>query len=271
MYQPLTLITILLILINLFKPSFVHAIYFADDEIILYQNNQPITDDSVFHNRSAPLPICEHGICHIGQQSPSATLYITQDPHLLNYSQWIDHWYEIRPQCSDFITQKDRINDTIRQYMVSDEYQTLFRQMRSNNNVQESDRIQALLDKNTEKYVVSQGLTFYANHECHINYDDYKNVYLKNYINDPQTKQIKITIPPSSAKDVYCPFPCLGFGGRLGNPRTFKLDIATGNLELIKEHKPSSLGPLIIAGFIFVVLFLVYKKFRSRKPPVKPS
>lgn len=64
---------------------------FPQDNIYLYENKIAIEDSSVIFNINIYDPICQKGICKIGQQfSKDITFYKTKEKKVLKYGEWIE-------------------------------------------------------------------------------------------------------------------------------------------------------------------------------------
>ncbi|NOQ68288.1 hypothetical protein GQ568_02505 [Patescibacteria group bacterium] len=64
---------------------------FPQDNIYLYENKIAIKDSSVIFNINIYDPICQKGICKIGQQfSKNITFYKTKEKKVLKYGEWIE-------------------------------------------------------------------------------------------------------------------------------------------------------------------------------------
>ena len=64
---------------------------FPEDNIYLYENKTAIENSSVIFNTNIYDPICQKGVCKIGQQfSKDITFYKTKEKKVLKYGEWIE-------------------------------------------------------------------------------------------------------------------------------------------------------------------------------------
>src|SRR3989344_9234142 len=96
-------LTLLLLytMVFIFK-SHPSAVYFATNNIQLYENGKKVSNDSVVHDRDFQNPVCNNGVCSVGQQYEFVTFYKTSQNHIMNYSEWINNWYYTHESCEGF-------------------------------------------------------------------------------------------------------------------------------------------------------------------------
>ncbi|KPJ70400.1 hypothetical protein AMJ51_02055 [Microgenomates bacterium DG_75] len=259
-----------------FKTS---AVYFASQKVILYEEGKRITDSSVFHDKGNQTPVCKKGICYIGQQYEVVTFYKTDKEDVLNYNEWVDNWYLTHEGCEGFATKEDEIYKALEKWRQSDEYLKTQKRVSQTSDMNERERLWEELKPKRSAFMKEKGFEFYDNPECEqIDFSDYGELYLNGLKEKAFYSKTISFPPPEGGLKGYCNGE-ICMGGRIGTPRTLKVDLKKGTYEevAIDTYRLTSkirdlfglekVGLLIaIAAFgLAVFSFVVLKKVRRRK------
>lgn len=254
------------------------AVYFASQKVILYEGGKRITDSSVFHDKGNQAPACKKGICYIGQQYEVVTFYKTDEENVLNYDEWIDNWYLTHEGCEGFATNEDEIRKALEEWRHSDEYLETQKRVSQTSDMSERERLWEELEPKRTAFMKEKGFEFYDNPECDIVFSDYDNLYLKGLKDKALYSKTISFPPPEGGLEGYCDGE-ICIGGRIGTPRTLRVDLKTGTYEevaidtyrltskIIDMFSLKKLG-LLIAIFAFGLAafgFILLKRVRRRR------
>ena len=226
-------IILALYVVSVFGAETARAVGFATNTIILYEGTQRIRTNSIFHNRDRQSPVCKDGICYVGQQYDSVTVYQTNESNILSYDEWIDTWYISHPGCEGFAENKDEIRQALEEWRNSDRVLEIQKRVEEISNVDERKRLWDTLEPEKSAFMKQRGFESFDNPECKtINLSDYQNVYLQQLIDEASYSKTIDLPSPEGVQD------CQGevcFGGKIGSNRVLEVDIKSGEIVAQKQ------------------------------------
>ena len=212
---------ILFILIfNFLLASNALGVFFASSRIILYEDGKKVEHSQIFQDKDFQRPVCEKGICNVGQQYSSVTFHKTKESKILDYSEWTDNFYLDKKGCESYVTKKDNFNSDLVNFKQTDEYKKIIEKSGKDPFVAERENVSEIREKRIA-YMNKMGHSWYYNPECEMpslylrNYED---VYLKN-LKKNAVYSITILLPPSERCEHNPP------QGMMGCPKTLAIDL----------------------------------------------
>ncbi len=261
----------ILMLTSLFVPRIAYGVFFASDKVYVYENGKRIRNNSVIWQTSYKtyFEICTDGICNIGQQFYPVTIYKTTEPNLLPEEQWKTKYYQDHIECEGYISHKAEIEKLWFEYLKTSEYKVLEENAKNEAIAKKIAGVGPYVAQKTYdaevQYIRSKGYPFYENGICKINNDDYRQT-LANLMTTSASSTILNPGPSDGGEG--CGYPgCMG--GRIGEPRTYSFDIATGKFSqtnkvqaVISDYKIYILGTF---GLILIILILSKRIFKRHR------
>ncbi len=215
------------ILIFVSKKAF--SVYFATNKIILYEDGKRVTDSSVIYGEYSYDPVCKNGICNIGQQYSTVTFYKTKNTNNFNKEDFTSNWYLTHPGCEMYETKKTQISAALEEWGNSTKFKAFQDRVNKASTIEERKVIWAESDPVRRQFMKNKGFSNYEEDPtCFVSSNQY-DIYFKNLISNAiYVKKINFPAPTGGKGCGYK--NCMG--GRIGDDRTFNVDLMTESVEL---------------------------------------
>ena len=202
----------------------VGAVYYAGNEIHLYEDGRRIENDRIIQDKDYQSPSCKGGVCIVGQQYEEVTFYKIRDRSPMDYGEWIDDWYLSHKGCEGFSEKKEQLGEMLNKWERTQRYQEI--QDLGRKGLSDEDRIE-MLKADRINFFKANGFDFYDNPVCsRINFSDYNDVYVQG-LKDGAVYKVTVDLPPPDPDGGSRSKPGT-LGGRIGDDRILFVDLKTG-------------------------------------------